>query len=221
MNNTPNDILLIERITGRQLNFFKRFKSSLVPGSSRSILFAKLIDNPPAYLHHYIELEDKYSNCHEIHFEYIRKLKDRIRLLGCSNVHYKYKMYPLNNPNFIPSPFVNDVRYICNVITKFRLGSHRLPNETGRWCRKPRHGRLCETCNVLGDESHFLFRCSEIDISGLNLPQNVTDFWHAEDMCILFTRIISSGKFIPTTQYCYGITCDTCTFKRIFECKSC
>ena len=42
------------------------------------------------------------------------------------------------NPTLSQCPYVNDLHPICNNIIKFRVGSHRLPIETGRWNRAPR-----------------------------------------------------------------------------------
>ena len=45
-------------------------------------------------------------------------------------------------------------------MTRFRLGSHRLTVETGRWSKTPADRRLC-TCNVVEvqDEAHVVYRC--------------------------------------------------------------
>ena len=45
-------------------------------------------------------------------------------------------------------------------MTRFRLGSHRLVVETGRWSRTPADRRLC-TCGVVEvqDEAHVVFWC--------------------------------------------------------------
>ena len=44
--------------------------------------------------------------------------------------------------------------------TRFRVSSHNLKIETGRWSRKERENRVCQ-CNIGGiqDEFHALFRC--------------------------------------------------------------
>ena len=42
--------------------------------------------------------------------------------------------------------------------TRFRLSSHHLKVETGRWSRTPIDGRLCE-CGVVQDEDHVVFVC--------------------------------------------------------------
>ena len=66
--------------------------------------------------------------------------------------HYKYNMYAELNPNLAPSPFLYGLHPICCEIIKFRLGSHYLPIETGRWNRTPRQERICTNCKVLGYE---------------------------------------------------------------------
>jgi hypothetical protein len=54
--------------------------------------------------------------------------------------------------------YVPDYRRI--EMTRFRLGSHRLAVETGRWSRTPADRRLC-TCGVeeVQDECHVVYRC--------------------------------------------------------------
>jgi hypothetical protein len=47
-------------------------------------------------------------------------------------------------------------------LTRFRLSSHRLYIETGRWHKPhpiPRNERKCILCNTLEDEFHFLLEC--------------------------------------------------------------
>ena len=43
------------------------------------------------------------------------------------------------------------------------MSSHRLNIETGRWIRTPMEQRLCNKCNKLEDEFHFLFECKLYD----------------------------------------------------------
>ena len=47
-------------------------------------------------------------------------------------------------------------------LTRLLCSSHRLRIETGRWVRPtiPRNNRICETCNKLDDEYHFLLECN-------------------------------------------------------------
>ncbi len=58
----------------------------------------------------------------------------------------------------IPNPTLR------NCLTRFRLGSHWLEVETGRWQGKQREDRTCETCLKMGraqveDEEHMVKTC--------------------------------------------------------------
>ena len=45
---------------------------------------------------------------------------------------------------------------------KFVTKNHNLPVVRGKWFQpKPYNERLCSTCEVLGDEYHFLFQCTK------------------------------------------------------------
>ena len=77
----------------------------------------------------------------------------------------KTKTYMTINPSFAVHPMYTATdSYIADYqrieMTRFRLGSHRLIVETGRWCRTPADRRLC-TCNIGGvqDEAHVVYRC--------------------------------------------------------------
>ena len=45
-------------------------------------------------------------------------------------------------------------------ICKFRISDHPLEIEKGRYKKIPRNLRLCNSCNVVEDETHFLLDCS-------------------------------------------------------------
>ena len=53
--------------------------------------------------------------------------------------------------NYVPE-------YLRIAMTRFRLSSHRLKIETGRWSRIPREQRLCQ-CGEVQDERHVLQWC--------------------------------------------------------------
>ena len=72
---------------------------------------------------------------------------------------------------------------------RFRVGSHLLPIETGRWTRTLRENRLCTACGVLGDERHAIYQCGEVDRQGLLLGQPVSSLWSSEDVFILFRNL--------------------------------
>ena len=204
--NIPNDLNLIELwllplkalIYSRQLKFFQNFKINLKLDSSRDVIFKKLSNNFPTYLKHYFDLEQKYNNSNEIYFDFLNQLKRKIIDTAANEKCYKYQIYLEFNPSLEPFRNINDTRRITESIMKFRLGSHFLPIETGRWTRKAREDRLCEKCNVLGDEKHILFHCIEINRSDLNvhIPQSFKDFWYTDATYELITRIVDHGKYL-------------------------
>ena len=100
------------------------------------------------------------------------------------------------NDALVPSNFIYDLRYVATKITKFRLGSHSLPIETGRWCRKPRNERLCPSCKVLGDEFHIVYICNDINRTGLHLPPTFVELWKCDAVFDLFQRIDSSCDYL-------------------------
>ena len=75
-------------------------------------------------------------------------------------------------------------------LVQFRLGSHRLPIEQGRWTRVPRFLRRCTLCvhHAPGDERHFMLECPFLDGIRQQYPQlfqgasaSMRDLmWHAD-----------------------------------------
>lgn len=47
------------------------------------------------------------------------------------------------------------------LITKFRISNHCLLIEKGRYLKIPRENRICQNCNVIEDEKHFLLECNK------------------------------------------------------------
>ena len=58
---------------------------------------------------------------------------------------------------------MNDIKR-C-VITRWRLSNHRLQIEVGRYKRPKilQHLRLCNTCNVVEDETHAIYVCPRFE----------------------------------------------------------
>ena len=116
--------------------------------------------NMSSCLKHYRELSRKYDNSIEIHNEHKQNLK--ISLINQAQIDgkSKFRTYLDINPNLLPSPFLNSHNTLVPFIIKFRLGTHYLPIETGRWTRTPREERLCQLCKVVGDERHLTYNCN-------------------------------------------------------------
>ena len=194
---TPNLILLIESgllplhaiITSRQLKFFKRFGESIHPGSSRSHVFQMLkADENEPYIQHYVDISQKYSSQEDIYKEYLTDIKQQVNTLADQG-NYKYQIYRQFNPTLEPSPFLNLAHPHSDTAIKFRLGSHKLPIETGRWMGLERKDRLCTECNILGDESHYLFYCSRIKRDDFMFSGRFDDLWKDPNVFQLFSRL--------------------------------
>ena len=166
-SNVPNYILLIESgflpiksiVLLRQYNFYKRFRKTIEAGSRREKMMQMLLGKKTSYLKHYEELVSKYATGTDIITESLSEIKQKIYRLADAG-HYKFQIYVKINPDLMPSPFLSIVHPLAIDVIRFRVGSHYLPIETGRWCRKPRNERVCMNCGILGDENHVLYHCA-------------------------------------------------------------
>ena len=55
------------------------------------------------------------------------------------------------------SSYIQEHKRIC--FNRYRLSSHRLKIETGRWSGIQRENRLCSCGNNIQDETHMLLEC--------------------------------------------------------------
>ena len=74
----------------------------------------------------------------------------------------RYITYLTLNPDLKTHHVYNTKNYVPEIyrvsFTRFRLSSHNLKIETGRWSRVPREARLC-ACGELQDERHVIVSC--------------------------------------------------------------
>ena len=195
-NNTPSLVSYIESgllpikalVEARQLKYFTRFASILAENSERKFVFDGLIDDPPPYLKHYLSLKETYNNHHELYKHHINIVKTKIRDLDVKGKS-KYKTYLTINPDLETSPFIQCMHPQTTNVIRFRVGSHRLPIETGRWSRKKREERLCEECNVMGDEAHYVYNCSLVTRNDLSLENDLGRIWTQPDVFQLIKRL--------------------------------
>ena len=113
------------------------------------------------FLQHYESLMNTYNNTDDI----VCIFRNQIRTLiheRSQNGKYKYQIYLSINPTLIASPLLETLHPTSKDMTRFRLGSHYLPIETGRWCGTDRQQRKCNTCHVMGDEHHAIYTCSQV-----------------------------------------------------------
>ena len=141
---------------------------------------------------HYIDLDSRYEDSYQLISEQVDELKLKIRTLGANkDRHYKHWIYLQMNPELKPSPFLSRIDVVGKALTKFRLGSHKLKIETGRWSRTKRELRLCSTCgDELGDEFHAVYSCSGVHREDLQLPPTLSDIWSCEGVNTLMKRFL-------------------------------
>ena len=97
------------------------------------------------------------------------KLEGRSRLKFYSTMNNKYEL----------QPYLVEITNMKqrNTLSKLRTSTHSLKIEIGRHNNTPKENRLCNTCNEIEDECHFLDNCQKfndlrnkfkIDVSKIN-----------------------------------------------------
>ena len=84
-------------------------------------------------------------------------------------------------------------------ISKLRLSNHKLKIETGRYENLPVEKRLCEHCQKIDDEFHFIIECSLFDNERNLLFHNISkvdDNFTSADRNNKFKIIFKSAKNI-------------------------
>jgi len=83
-------------------------------------------------------------------------------------------------------------RSLRSAISRFRISSHNLNIETGRYLRQATHERVCNMCNsnVVEDELHFLTVCPAYNHSRERL------FTIAQNSCVNFTSLDDKSRFV-------------------------
>lgn len=201
-SNTPNFILYLESgfiplkfvALLRQFNFYKRFCESVDPNSRREKMMNILSEDPTKYLKHYDNLVATYNSGTDILEEGMNFVREKIRTFAASG-RSKYIAYLKINPDLQPSPFLYIIHPTASDIIRFRVGSHSLPIETGRWCRKQRNERLCTNCGVIGDEEHMIYSCTLISRDDIDDIDDIGKLWYQPQVYKLFARI-KAAKFL-------------------------
>ena len=147
------------------------------------------MDESSSYIQHYKDLCERFQSSEEVYKSSSEEVRAKVTSLANNNQQYKYKIYLELNPNLVVSPFIENQHKLSRDIIRFRLGSHMLPIETGRWTRTVREERICRECNVLGDEKHALFHCQSICRDNLVLPNTLNTIWESDDVFALFEKM--------------------------------
>ena len=102
----------------------------------------------------------------------------------------------VNIADFSPKVYLDSVKVLKfrTALARLRVSSHRLEIEAGRWARpyKPVSDRICNICNCLEDEYHFVFECQLYD----SLRRKYIDQFYWNRPCMYkFVELINSSNF--------------------------
>ena len=140
------------------------------------------------------DISKRYQTVANVYRESMEEVKKQVRDLATNEtLHYKYKIYTDMNPNLEQTTFISSCHPSSRDAIRFRLVSHVLPIETGRWSRKPRKDRLCAGCGVLGDERHAIFDCQKVDRKNIDMPNELSDVWKMDGVFDLLHALKEAG----------------------------
>ena len=101
----------------------------------------------------------------------------------------EYTYYSLKT-EFSREKYISDSksRHLRRVIANFRLGSHWLKVQTGRYIKQPYDERICDTCGIgIEDEIHAIFVCPAYDSLRRKYADLFTDV-HDHDLRAFLTQ---------------------------------
>ena len=209
---TPNDLCLVEGgfrplsaiVKSRQHKFFKKMvagRSEMTDDPFMHVFGVTRELNKPMW--NYIE---SLLNINDFVTLEIAELKNSIENQpSCAS---KFHTYMTLNPTLIThnlytknAPTIPD--YLRITFTRFRLSSHRLRVEIGRWSRTPRDQRICSCRTGVQDELH-LFQCPLVkDI--LSTPRKTfsspSDFFEETTLYDLEVLHNALNKLYDETEY--------------------
>ena len=165
---TPNSLCLIElgfpelhcMISKRKIHFINAFTHN-ASGDEPLSLILELCRDAETPMYQKLHIAQEYVGDPEI--ESMHNLREKCLQQADSST--RSSTYLRMNPELTisdiyrnPGAYIPD--YLRVAYSRFRLSSHRLRVETGRWSRIPRELRTCPcTEGVVQDEEHVLFHC--------------------------------------------------------------
>ena len=194
---TPNDIVytelnradIIAEIKHRQYNFYRRFLDINIHESIAKQIWQNYMQlDVGSKIKPILQYYDSLSNNSRL-----SNRNDRLTDLSLSDntmsVRYR-SLFNLEYNDFLYNSMINDSKRM--IITRWRLSSHKLFIETGRYKipKIERNMRNCLLCNVVEDEYHALFVCiahnrlrlkfhdlldKYVTVHGLLNPKNLED----------------------------------------------
>ena len=182
--NTSNEMIYIESgrlplkpmIYKRQLKYYYKMKNDCMnnPTSLISMTFAQALSCNTTFVKHYKELDEKFSTPDECYRFYVNlhERQARIKLQEKSDLDMDSTLgtYMRINPTLQSPVFYQDIS--CHegdrtIITRYRVGSHKLRIQNGRLGGIDRRDRLCRCNNDIQTIEHVLFNCPLTEFNGI------------------------------------------------------
>ena len=95
----------------------------------------------------------------------LRFVNDFLTIMKDSN---KLQLYSNLKQSSEEEDYLSKVKFYKyqSAITKSRISAHSFSTETGRWTSIEKDKRICTLCmgNQLGDEKHYIFHCTHIEL---------------------------------------------------------
>ncbi|KAK6196333.1 hypothetical protein SNE40_001576 [Patella caerulea] len=131
-------------------------------------------------------------------------LKDQFlqKCLADIQLSPKCLCYKIFKNDFKLEPYFNNLTNInILILSRFRLGSHRLPIESGRWNKTPRNERLCHVCDSadIGDEFHYILKCKYFTIERKKL---LPDWCQNRPNTFKFQRLFNYKNTVVLQKLC-------------------
>ena len=167
---TNNDICLIEAgypsleavIRSRQKKFLetKINERAAIPGDPLMYALSLTHEENPSTSRYITELLSHQGNLLQTD---INQRKTRIRTSERSKIITYRCINPTLETHSIYKVNLKLDDYLRTDFTRFRLSSHRLLIETGRWLRLPREARICQCGENVQTEEHALTECTIVE----------------------------------------------------------
>ena len=174
--NTPNEIVYLESglqnlrpsIYKRQFKFFRKLKADCEqdPASPISRILNRAFQQNGKFIRHYTDLDRRfispdlcYRHYSDLYNEEIKQIVNEKFIADNNSILGTYKTI---NPSLEVPIYNNSICcHECDrkIITKYRVGCHKLRIQSGRLEGEGRDLRLCTCGNDIQTISHVLFNC--------------------------------------------------------------
>ena len=89
----------------------------------------------------------------------------------------KLRTYKLIKNTFGIEPYLEQLvdKDLRRCLCSFRISTHKLRIERGRYCGEKPEERLCDSCNIIENEIHFLCKCNKYDSLRKKMFDSIND----------------------------------------------